>query len=611
MRGLEGNKVKTVALLESLNVNKKNFPTLYQYLEDTETEFDVLLDQDSELFKTAQYFGKYPRQHVRLQPHINGYRGLDCDELFLLKKYNVNLWRLCRSELMCYLLSKEEWHELSMLKYSREEFDYVYNNYHDDLISNIGAAAYWLDEWYVKRDVLKKYSCVFMFSGSLIYARSLMEFLRKSATKCYVLESTFSGNQFYLDERYTPIANNPSIDRVSKDILGEIDREIIKAKNKSLNINNKNVKQPQSRGLLTFGNNESTVLLVAQVPNDFSLIEPGFPFSSSIFVYKKIIQELLVNTNLNIIIKAHPWENHKVHLRNALTHKLLTSFIKSLSEDQQSRILIVEDFNIYDLFDCSQYFVTFTSQSGIEALVRGFRPFVLGNSFYVSDEYCCRADSVESLVDKILSERPTLTLDEYKKFEFFLVRYFQLSTVSVTAEGLSQIAKRMTPYTNIKQLSPEREELLARKPINARYLRESSKINYFTAEALKTESRMKISVNCPETVNSFVNQMLSLTMTITNHSNIVLAPYVEEPRYKVSLSYHLVDAQNVMIEWNGFRTPLAFEIFDKHQQEFQIKMPGNDGVYKIRPALVISEVCWIESGEEIVVNCQKGGNDGC
>jgi len=66
-----------------------------------------------------------------------------------------------------------------------------------------------------------------------------------------------------------------------------------------------------------------------------------------------------------------------------------------------------------------------------------------------------------------------------------------------------------------------------------------------------------------------------------------------------------------MIEWNSFRTPLAFEIFDKHQQEFQIKMPGNDGVYKIRPALVISEVCWIESGEEIVVNCQKGGNDGC
>lgn len=605
MRELEGNKVKTVALLEDLNVNKRNFLTLYQYLENTETEFHVLLDQGSELFKTAQCFGKYPKQHVRLQPYINGYRYMGCDDLFLLKKYNINLWRLCRSELMCYLLSKEEWHENFMLKYSREEFDYVYNNYHDDLISNIGAAAYWLDEWYLKKDVLQKYSCVFMFSGSLIYARSLMEFVRRSATKCYVLESTFSGNQFYLDERYTPIANNPSIVPLPEAFPGSIDREIIKAKNKSLNIKNKNVTQPQSRGLLTFGNNEPTVLLVAQVPNDFSLIEPGFPFSSSISAYKKLIYELITKTRMNIIIKSHPWENHKVHLRNALTYKMLTSFLKSLSEEQQSRVLLVEDFNIYDLFDCSQYFVTFTSQSGIEALVRGFRPFVLGNSFYASDEYCCRADSVESLVDKILSERPTLTLEEYKKFEFFLIRYFQLTTISTTPEGLDQIAHKMTPYVITKQTSPEREELLARKPINARHIAESSKINYFTKETLKTEDRIKISVNCPTTLDSFASEVISLTMVVTNNSNIVLAPYVEEPRYKVSLSYHLVDTENVMIEWNGLRTPLAFEVFDKHQQEFSVKLPGNDGVYKIRPALVISEVCWIESGEEIVVNCKK------
>ena len=155
---------------DDVHINRKNFTSLIEFLSKNKHSL-YCYSEDAEL---KNRFGNYINNREKIIHYINEYSQYPQAYLNMTTKSGINLFDVCRAELLSYVITQEKFFELGK-DWTREElFNFVYNNFFIELIDNIAAAAYWIDKWegYIKNN---KIDFALIFSGSLTYTKTLCE----------------------------------------------------------------------------------------------------------------------------------------------------------------------------------------------------------------------------------------------------------------------------------------------------------------------------------------------------------------------------------------------------------------------------------------------------
>lgn len=436
---------------DNLHINERNFGSFFKVAR--ELKFDLIF-HDKRRDMIANY-GKY--RHVRPIAQLSELlQGKPEDELLSLEVNGVNLFDCCCAELLSYLMTTPDWYSAAMPESRELIFNKAYQLNRADLLANMAAAMDWVGHWTEALEGYPGFDYCCVFSGSLIYQRTLIELMKTTKTRVFVLESSFTGNDFYCEERYSPIANHSDIRFRSVYSSYELpddptlyERERNKALNKYILSNNKNVQQPEEGDSLDLDFSRKTVVILGQVLNDFSLIETGI---SSVHFYLNLITELLAH-DLNIIFKAHPWEEKKSNVIHPLTYNVLSDFVETLAPNQRDRIRIVDHYPITELFVIADSIVGINSQSLLESCFFGFKPLQFGSAFFGKKGFT-HDMSVEDLpaiagqlADGSLNTK--LTMAELRSFEQFITRFFQKHLVSIHKSGHARLRLIFAPRLNV------------------------------------------------------------------------------------------------------------------------------------------------------------------
>lgn len=439
----------SILVADSLHINKKNFASFFKYIEQTKPDIEF---ENTHKDWWALY-GNYESKSEILYEKIEILSQLSVEDLFEYKIHDISLFEVCRAELLSVVAIQESWFNQNYPSSLKSMFERLFELNRTALLQNMAAAWYWLNFWNQKIIDSPVYQFCCIFSGSLIYQRSLMEILKCKPTKVMVFESLFTGSEYYCEERYSPIANRCDImhKTIYQHLIKELrstlnyDNERMKAINKVILMKNKNVQQPINSKPLVFHNDNPVVTILGQVINDFSLLEMNNLGISSINTYKQIIISL-IQANFNIVFKSHPWENQKSNVKSHLTFNIIQIFIESLPKEQQKQIQIVSDYSIKQLFKQSTYVLGISSQGLIEAAFEGFKPIQLGNAFFGGKGFThdYKLNQIDQLIYDLSINKisPLLTLQEFDKLEEFLTALLQKHTISSFDSGLPLLRER-------------------------------------------------------------------------------------------------------------------------------------------------------------------------
>lgn len=403
-------------------------------------------------------YGNYNKHKSLFLKEYDSLSFKNQDELFHEKIGGYSLFKIIKSEMLSYLITKENWYSLSVLNDEQFIFNKAYEENKEDLLLNMAVGLFWFEFWKTEVQKHKDIKASIVFSGSLIYSKTFSFLLQNTPIKVYVVEHFFTGNDFYFEEKYTHIANNSDIrfpniynglfDQWSEKEPLEKEKDIIKAINKINLSNNKNVKQPLTvNEKINFHNSERTILILGQVINDFSILETDINNINSLSIYKKMIQGIFETTNYNIIFKAHPWEKNKSNVNRPLTKEELNNFVMSnFTKNYIERFKIVEDSNINQLFEVSDIIVGICSQSLLEASFAGIKTHQIGKAFFGDKGFTYdHRDEKEFL--KYIGENsfisPLMNMYEYENFLKFLTLSLQYHLVSVHKSGESMILNKI------------------------------------------------------------------------------------------------------------------------------------------------------------------------
>lgn len=447
-----------ILLADDLHINAKNFASFYKFMEKQGATVKNINTRRAWI----TVYGHYePMASVRERARLLA--KLVSDELYNYQVKGVNLFNVARAEVMTRVVAQPEWHGAHYPHTSRGIFDQLMEQNKQVLMLGLAAAWDWLDFWTQALADEKQFTHACIFSGSLIYQRTLMELLRFTPTKVIVMETFFTGNDYYCEEKYEPIANNTNLKHktVFESLAGAeqedlVDRERIKALNKVLAMNNKNVQQPDTGEPLVFADAAKIVTIFGQVVNDFSLLEYRAIGLCSIAIYKELIYEL-VSSGFNVVFKAHPWEEKKTNICRPLTHDTIRNYIATLPEVLKKRVQVVDHYPIDKLFEMSDAVVGLNSQSLIEAAFHGFKPIQFGDAFFGNKGFTY--DFTPTQVSEVVSSLQqgslsgTLSLAEYRCFEDFLITALQLFMVSCQDSGLLRLAQVFKMPESIALLS--------------------------------------------------------------------------------------------------------------------------------------------------------------
>lgn len=445
---------------DNLHFHKQGFKSLMELVEEQSYEPIFITDHNN----LKALYGNYRDHKTLFLKYYDDLSDLKSEELFEKTYFGVPIFSLAKAEMLSLLMAKDNWLNTDIPSDDYWIFNKVFDEDKETLLLNLSVVMFWLDFW---QSTIKKHKslnkCI-IFSGSLIYAKTLSYLLQNTPTRVFVVEHLFSGNDYYFEEKYTHIANNSDIGfkNVYNKLLRKFDenddvtksKERIKAINKFLLSNNKNVTQPdRDEENYSFDADKPTLLIIGQVINDFSIIETKLPNINSIQVYLKLIKRMLKETDFNIIFKAHPWEKSKINIRRSLTKDMLQSYLMStFTEADQKRVMIVEDFNLQQLLEKSDYVSAFCSQALIEAAYMGKKCCQFGKAFFgnkgfthdFTDEY----ELINALKDNKISGE--LTMDEYEEFMTFLTVFYQFHSVSIHQSGKSILKAKMQKHALIQ-----------------------------------------------------------------------------------------------------------------------------------------------------------------
>ncbi len=442
--------MKNISILfpDSVHFHSKNFKSLFDFIERHKIKHTFIDDRR----EWVSAYGDYSSYTEELSVYIERLNENSLDELLSINVNGVNLFDVCRDEALTYYLPKSDFRNQVISFPIREELiKIMWETDCQSLILNMSAAWSWCDFWSERLGGLKNHTYVMIFSGAQIYNRTLLEILKTHPSTPLVMEHFFTGNEYYLEERYSPIPNNSDIkhsnyyNAIKINAENEdLNRLRVKAINKVILSKNKNVKQPSFSEIIP-SKNRDIITIVGQVVNDFSVICTATKYLSTIDFYINLIDGLLKSTDCFVVFKAHPWERNKNNVKSALTYDEINNYINGLSIDLQERIYITEDFNLQELIKQSKHVVTLCSQSAIEAAFSGLKSIQFGNAFYGNKAFTYDFNDIDDFINEYKCGKlnPYLTLNEYDSFELFLVKVLEKNLVSVFNSGILSLEKKL------------------------------------------------------------------------------------------------------------------------------------------------------------------------
>lgn len=456
--------MKNISILfaDSVHFHVRNFKSLFDLIDRHKIHHTFIRERN----KWVSAHGNYEPFFDELQPLYNKLLGKDAEQLYSFTVNGVNLFKVCRDESLSYYLPIDSFRRLlTGVPDDKNLLLYMMQIDPRTLLLNLAAAWSWIEFWKEKLNKIRNHTYACVFSGAQIYNRSLLEILKNHPTTPLVLEHFFTGNEYYMEEKYDPIPNNTNLkinniyNSVRVEEHGfELDRERIKAINKVLLANNKNVKQPSD--ILTIEKeNNRTVTIIGQVVNDFSIICTAKNYLSTIDFYIELIDKLLCDDDTFIVFKSHPWERQKNNVRSALTFEKINEYVKSLSPDKSSRVLVTEHFNLENLIKQSDYIVTLCSQSAIEAAFLGIKPIQFGNAFYGQKGFTHDFDSIDEFYAELQQNKLNkyLTINEYDNLELFLIKFLEKSLISIHKSGILSLERKLKlpPFISLVKPVPK------------------------------------------------------------------------------------------------------------------------------------------------------------
>lgn len=384
-----------ILFADNFNFKEENFPSLFEYFKKSNTKFHFD-DFNTDLKKS---WGNYDNStlNTELSPELEHYKNrfdffdIAKDEFLSSLIINSNL-----------LSSEDIYDEEGVLDFLKRKYPNNYERCKE-------VALYWVSYWFNLLKT-KKIDAVIVFGGNLIYAKALLKVAEFLSLKCFVVEHFYTGNDFYFENRYSPIPNNSYIR--SKRFLENIASDDFSFFSKINNQKNKNVKQPSYASIAV----DNYVLLLCQVPNDFSILSPWNKWKNTLYFYKRIIKEILEKTNKNVVVKVHPYE--RVKNKGAFnTYDELESFISKLNSDDADRVFLVENFSLEGLINGCDFSVTINSQSGLDVVRLGKRLVCFGEPFYGRHGFTTDLTEVTEL-DFVLKKEDydDLNFEKYNRF---------------------------------------------------------------------------------------------------------------------------------------------------------------------------------------------------
>ena len=447
----------SILVADSLHINKRNFKSFFKFIEKTKAKIYI---EDSHKDWIALY-GVYDQKLDKLYDKIEILSKMRDKELWNFKINDIQLFPICRAEILSLVASEPSWYENPYPQTLNGIFLKLYKENRTVLLQNMAAAWYWIEFWKKRLSELHSFTHCCIFSGGLIYQKSLIEQLKYTSIKVMVMESLFTGNEYYCEERYSSIANNCDIKHnaiynnyVNHLETGDIyDKERTKAINKFILSKNKNVEQPIFSDEIEFIESELTCVgIIGQVVNDFSVLEYKNNGLSTINFYKELILKL-ADANFNVVMKTHPWEEKKNNIKTTLTKNILESYVQTLPEHLRNRIRIVDHYSIKKLFNKIQYIVGLNSQGLLEAAFEGLKPVQFGNAFYGKRgfTYDYNFEKINDFIDDLKSKKinTILNLNEFDAFEQFITILLQKHVVSIHDSGVLTLQRIFTQPTYI------------------------------------------------------------------------------------------------------------------------------------------------------------------
>ncbi len=442
-------------LADDFHINRRNFAALFDFIKLHRVPTGVHRRHD-ELKRCLGSYG----DRALLTPYVRGLERLDAAALFELdhsyRNTPLRLFPLYRSEALAFALAqRSHWHDMPSSREDRAIFERMHAHDRDVLLGNAAAAMFWIDhfaELYAEQGL--RYSHAFVFGGSMTYTRVLMQLCKLSETKCMVLESSFTGHQFYAEERYAPLAASPDIQHpaVRASLLAELEGTAgaesgISAHALMTSATNKNVVQPDEPVYVQFPEQRRPeLLIVGQVVNDFSVIEQRRCPLSSLAFYRDLIRRCLQQTEYNLIFKAHPWEDRKLHVNRAFTREQISELRDQLSPEQQARLVVLDSANLLSLGKRVDRVALLNSQAGLELAYHcGLQPSTFGHPYYAGAGFTDDFPDIESFLDdvRVGGARAMLGLDGFEQLVRFLQCFLGVHCITNGPHGAAQLARRL------------------------------------------------------------------------------------------------------------------------------------------------------------------------
>lgn len=447
-------------IADSYNFHRRNFGALFELIKRDGLKFHINRKRKD----WWQLHGNYASMADRLAPHRTKLDGLSTAELLAYTHNGANVFSCARAEILCLVLSLDRWVEKPVRGDDDSALiEELHAEAREILLSNMAAAMDWLDFWLAEFTSGKRYTHCCVFSGSNIYSRTLLEISRRVGVRAFVMETFFTGNHFYCEEKFGPIPNNSDlgIDNYYDVISVPENTERYAAARAEAHeairdMRPLNVRPDSEVAPDLFNNGKPIAFIVGQVVNDFSILQTPLKNINGIAWARALIDALLENSDFNIVFKAHPWERRRVNLRRPLSVEKISSYLAAMPEAQRARVKIVENSTISSVFRMADWVFMQCSQAGIEAAEAGFKPVVFGRPFYGRRGFTHDYEKLDAFFGDFHAGRieSRLTSAEYDAYERFIVKAIWRHLLTNDDDGIDRI-RRIFNSTHAVEVAAE------------------------------------------------------------------------------------------------------------------------------------------------------------
>ncbi len=202
--------MKNISILfpDSIHFHSRNFKSLFDFIERHKIAHTFIKERND----WVSAYGNYSNYTAELSVYYEQLKELTNKELFEFSIRGINLFRICRDEALSFFLPNDDFrNDLKEFVQNDILISLMRNIDNTTLLLNMAAAWSWIEFWNHKLENNKNHTYACVFSGAQIYNRALLETLKTHPTTPLVLEHFFTGNEYYIEEKYEPIPNNSNL----------------------------------------------------------------------------------------------------------------------------------------------------------------------------------------------------------------------------------------------------------------------------------------------------------------------------------------------------------------------------------------------------------------